>query len=205
MSSKPTTQKRGGNAKPPLSTRGGAQVHARTGSGAASFYSPTAPLLTPPSRDLVVDTSRLTGFVHRTGFRVMYALLLVLSFFALRAIIPWQHDAAVVLTILLQAHALITFILLHWLRGAPESTTDGDGEDVAHLTFWEQMDERYYGTPSRRFFTLVPILLFFFTLIFTAENVRLLLMNALSTAVIVVAKHETLFGVRIFGINRGPE
>lgn len=178
--------------------------HERTFSS-TMFHSPTSPLLTPPGKDVVVDTSRLTGFVHREGFRIMYLVLLVISYLALRALMPWHYDSAAALTALLQVHAFITFILLHWLHGSPDAAGDGTGEENAHLTFWEQIDARYYGTPTRRFFTAVPIGLFFVTLVFTAENVPLLLLNALSTAVLVVAKHETLFGVRLFGINRMPD
>jgi len=80
------------------------------------------------------------------------------------------------------------------------------GEDVAHLTFWEQIDgRRFFGTPVRRLFVLVPIALFFLSLIWTQEDVTLLALNSLSTIILIIAKTEALFGVRLFGLNKLQE
>jgi hypothetical protein len=59
---------------------------------------------------------------------------------------------------LLAVHAAqTTFILLHWIKGAPFSTFDDDAH--ASATQWEQIDGGEQSTPTRNFFFCVPIVL----------------------------------------------
>ena len=149
-----------------------------------------------------IETSITSNFVHRPGFWIMYAFLVLGAWVTLRTLFM-QLDAATIWTITLQAHAVISFILLHWIRGTPESSLGQPGEDVAHLTFWEQIDGgKFFGTPTRRFFTLMPIAIFFLSLIWTQENLAMLACNSVSTLLLIVAKMEALFGARLFGLNK---
>ena len=156
------------------------------------------------SADFVVGT-RYSEFVDRPGFWIMYAFMVCGAWSALRVVMPWA-GAAVIWTTTLQAHAAVTFVLLHWIRGAPEALSDLSSSDVAHLTFWEQIGGgRVWGTKPQRVFTLFPIAIFFLTLIWTQENMVMLVLNSLSTVVLLIAKSESLFGVRLFGINKLQE
>ncbi len=152
-----------------------------------------------------VDTNPNANFVHRKGFWIMYISLLIGAFMTLRTVF-FRLGAPVIWTILLQCHFVISFYLLHWIRGSPEAQAGMVGEDVAHLTFWEQIDgARFFGTPTRRLFTLVPIVLFFLSLIWTQEDLLMLGLNSFSTIILIIAKTESLFGVRLFGLNKLQE
>lgn len=171
----------------------------RTGNTAGRAVSPMAP---PSSgrgvREQIRDTNPNTAWVHHSGFKSMYVFLVVAAWLFLRMTVT--SDLALCWTAILQCHAIITFILFHWIKGAPEGGDDLN-ERVGLLTFWEQIDEGYFGTPTRRFLSGVPIVLFLVTAFYTGENTVFLLWNCASTFFCVVPKHEGLFGVRLFGLN----
>jgi hypothetical protein len=56
-------------------------------------------------------------------------------------VVHWLHGAA-------------SYWLLHWTKGSPCAEDQGRFDQ---LTFWEQMDNETYGTSTRKFFTLVPV------------------------------------------------
>lgn len=155
-----------------------------------------------------VETSRTNDFVYRKGFWVVYLALILLAWITLRLLFPFW-DASIIWTITLQSHAIISWILLHWLRGAPGGAPSGQSltdEDVAHLVFWEQLDGgKFYGTKTRRGFIFIPILLFFLSLIWTQENLAMLACNAASTFWLLISKLESARGVRLFGLNKLEE
>ena len=135
----------------------------------------------------------------------MYIGLLVGAWMTLRTVF-FGLRTSVIWTIVVQVHAVISFFLIHWIRGSPEAQAGMLGEDVAHLTFWEQIDGgRFFGTPTRRLFVLVPIVLFFLALIWTQDDLLMLGLNSASTIVLIAAKSESLFGARLFGLNKLQE
>ena len=144
------------------------------------------------------DTNPNTQWIHHPGFRVCYIFLLFAAWLTVRL---FDTDHGICLSIVLQAHAIFTFVAIHWIKGAPQQGAGQWNDRVENLTFWEQIDEGYYGTPTRRFLSIVPIVLFFTTLVFTGENMTLLIMNFLATCLLIIPKLEALFGVRIFGVN----
>ncbi len=148
-----------------------------------------------------VETSRSSDFIYRPGFWAMYMFLIGGAWLTLRVLFMSQH-ASVIWTITLQSHAIISWILLHWIKGTPEANASLTGEDVAHLTFWEQIDGgKFYGTKTRRLFIFVPIVLFFLSLVWTQESIYLLVGNAASTFWLLLSKMESARGVRLLGIN----
>lgn len=152
-----------------------------------------------------VETDRNTEFVHRNGFWVMYIALIFGAWLTVRTVF-FGLPTSIIWTIVVQAHFAVTFVLIHWIRGSPESQAGMVGEDVAHLTFWEQIEGgRFLGTPTRRRLTLIPIALFFLSLIWTQEDLVLLGLNSVSTIILLIAKSEYLFGVRLFGLNKLQE
>jgi len=56
-------------------------------------------------------------------------------------VVHWLHGAA-------------SYWLLHWTKGSPCAEDQGRFDQ---LTFWEQMDNETYGTRTRKFFTLIPV------------------------------------------------
>merc|ERR1711991_105976 len=144
----------------------------------------------------IVDVNPNTSWLHQPALPYAYALL-VGAFWVLFRIF---FDPAVSSTLLLQVHSLTTFIFVHWIKGAPEGGLIQ--EQVAHMTFWEQIDDGYFGTPARRTLILAPILLYFVALYYNGDDVTALLMNSVATLLVLVPKHEALFGVRLFGVNK---
>lgn len=144
----------------------------------------------------VVDSNPNTAWIHNRAFPWAYAFLVASTFAIARTLVPTPLAA----TLVLQCHAIATFILLHWVKGAP----DGGAlqEHIAHLTFWEQIDDGFVGTPDRKFLTIVPVVLYFSALLANRDALVPLALNTLSTIVVLIPKHESLFGVRIAGVNK---
>jgi hypothetical protein len=147
------------------------------------------------------DTNVHTQWVSRPGFKVVYVSLLALFWASLHTF-GIVSSAGYAWCILLHTHAAVTFILLHWIKGAPESGPLED-EELLRRTFWEQVDGGFVGTPARRFLCAAPVVIFFITLLLNVEHDSKLLLaaNAFSTLVVLIPKHEALFDVRFFGIN----
>jgi hypothetical protein len=55
----------------------------------------------------------------------------------------------------------LTWVLFHWQKGVPwGDVVDKQQGKFDRLTMWEQMDLGVQYTPARKFFTLVPIVLY---------------------------------------------
>jgi len=156
----------------------------------------------PSRKRRYVDPRLSTQWVNNTGFRAVYIALIV-AFALVLDTLNVAPDAGRVATVTLTVHNLLTFILLHWIKGSPEAGPLDDESIFVH-TFWEQLDDGYYGTPSRRFFFAVPVMLFFLTLWVNAahDDWMTLLINVSTTILVLVPKYESLFEVRLFGINK---
>lgn len=96
-------------------------------------------------------------------------------------------------------HALVTFYLFHWSKGAPVPTID----DAASQTQWEQIDEdseNFHWT--RKFLFLFPALPFLLAVEYSEHNHVHFLINVAALLLCVVPKLPGLEGVRLFGINK---
>jgi len=143
--------------------------------------------------------NRNTEWVNGRGTWVAY--LVILS--TLRVILGLLFDdASQAWTVLNVGHAVVTFFLFHWIKGVPFSgiwSAQGAWDD---LTMWEQVDMGRQYTPSRKFFTIVPILLYLITLHYTNYEVSYFVVNTAAFIPILVAKLAPMHKVRIFGINK---
>ena len=95
---------------------------------------------------------------------------------------------------------MLTFYLLHWKKGTPlefASEADYDG-----LTYWEQMDSEMQLTPNKKFFTVVPVILFFLASHSTGYDKPVLYFNLTMTLTLLAAKLPQMHKVRVFGINK---
>lgn len=97
-------------------------------------------------------------------------------------------------------HNLIMFIILHIEKGTPFETTD-QGKS-RFLTVWEQIDAGEQFSPSKKFLTTVPIVLFFLASFYTKYDTYHFVVNAISLLSVLIPKLPSLHGVRLFGINK---
>jgi len=95
-------------------------------------------------------------------------------------------------------HAILTFLVLHWSKGSPFPHRAGKTD---RLTVWEQIDNEAFYSPTKKVFTVVPIVVFFFALHFNQYNPTEFVINALALLLVLVPKLPQLHRVRLFGIN----
>jgi len=136
-----------------------------------------------------------TNWLNSTGAWAFYAglialLWLILSLFA---------DPGIAWTWVHVIHGLLSFYLLHWVKGSP---IDVDQGKYDKLTFWEQLDDGVQYTGTRKFFTLIPVVLFILATHGTDYRRQPLGLNLGVAIVLLVAKAPALHKVRIFGINK---
>eukprot|EP01041_Mallomonas_annulata_P000317 gene317-576_t len=98
-------------------------------------------------------------------------------------------------------HGAITFILLHWIKGCPDDSTQGifNGDTV-----YEQMDGGIPWTRNKKFLMLIPTLLTWMACHAANYEPAYLLVNLSIFFVIIIAKIPSMHHVRIFGINSTP-
>lgn len=69
-------------------------------------------------------------------------------------------------------------------------------------TQWEQLDQGKQFTPTKKFLTIVPIVLFFLASFYTKYDKLHFVINAAFCALSVIAKLPAFHGVRFFEINK---
>ena len=116
-----------------------------------------------------------------------------------RATHPFSRRPDARRTVVHICHGLVTYYLFHWIKGSP---IDGDQGKYDSLTFWEQIDSEVQGTSTRKFFMLVPVVLFFLASHGSAYDRQPLGINLGVLIVLLVAKLSSMHRVRIFGINK---
>lgn len=82
------------------------------------------------------------------------------------------------------------------------SPVDSDQGKYDKLTFWEQFDDGMQNTPTRKFFTAVPVVTFLLAIHGSDYRQQPLFLNLLAMVVSVVSKFPALHKVRLFGINK---
>ncbi|KAJ3185844.1 hypothetical protein HDU85_001213 [Gaertneriomyces sp. JEL0708] len=93
-----------------------------------------------------------------------------------------------------------TFIMFHWVTGIPFSFNQNEYEG---LTLWEQIDNGEQFTPTKKFLTALPIILFLLSTHYTHYDFPTFMINLASLITVLVAKLPSMHKVRIFGINKG--
>lgn len=93
---------------------------------------------------------------------------------------------------------ILSFIMFHWIIGTPFSFNQGacDG-----LTLWEQIDNGVQFTPTKKFYTALPIGLFLLSTHYTHYDVPTFIVNFMFLMVVLIAKLPMMHRVRLFGIN----
>ncbi|KAK9820155.1 hypothetical protein WJX72_006751 [[Myrmecia] bisecta] len=96
-------------------------------------------------------------------------------------------------------HGILTFYLFHWKKGSP---IDMDQGKYDKLTFWEQLDDGVQNTANRKFFILIPVVLFLLATHGTDYRRQPLGLNLGVLITSIIAKFPSMHKVRIFGINK---
>uniref|UniRef100_A0A803LWP3 ORMDL family protein n=1 Tax=Chenopodium quinoa TaxID=63459 RepID=A0A803LWP3_CHEQI len=81
--------------------------------------------------------------------------------------------------------AQVTYHFFHWKKGTPFSEDQGIYNG---LTWWEQIENGQQLTRNRKFFTVVPVLLYLIASHTTDYQNPMLFLNTLAVFVLVVAK-----------------
>ncbi|KAJ3326568.1 hypothetical protein HDU76_012817, partial [Blyttiomyces sp. JEL0837] len=75
--------------------------------------------------------------------------------------------------------------MFHWVIGIPFDFNQGEYEG---LTLWEQIDNGAQFTPTKKYLTTVPIVLFLLSTHFTHYDLPTFLINLASLLVVIIAK-----------------
>lgn len=136
-----------------------------------------------------------TNWLSSTGAWAFYVSLIAL----LWLIISLFVDPGLAWTWVHVIHGVLSFYLLHWVKGSP---IDADQGKYDRLTFWEQLDDGVQYTGTRKFFTAVPVILFILATHGTEYQRQPLGVNLGVAIALLVSKFPALHKVRIFGINK---
>ncbi|KAL4432391.1 hypothetical protein ABPG77_001690 [Micractinium sp. CCAP 211/92] len=141
-----------------------------------------------------VPTNRNTEWLNQKAAWAFYIILILLSWLVIAS---WT-DPGLAWTYVHLGHGAITYFLLHWNKGSPIQDDQGIYDS---MTFWEQIDDGVQGTATRKFFTVVPVVLFLLASHATDFRRQPLGLNLLVVVVLTIAKTSRMHRVRIFGIN----
>jgi len=136
--------------------------------------------------------------LNSKGMWLFYTLLVGLLHWIVMSI-PFI-SVAMAWTLTNVIHNVGMFVLLHMVKGTPWEPND-QGE-ARMLTQWEQLDHGKQFTGTRKFFTVVPIVLFILTSIYTMYDKVHFVVNAITLGFVLVPKLPQLHQVRLFNINK---
>lgn len=149
-------------------------------------------------REEVFDTNPNTSFARRPLFWICYLIGVAAFIMLVHSIMP-VPDLGTTLTITNITHAIVSFYLMHWIKGAPIDDPFNPQGKYDKLTFWEQLDRSMQWTPTKKFLLTVPIVLLLMTAYTSYQNI---IINSIASAVVILAKLPMFHGVRIFNINQ---
>lgn len=141
-------------------------------------------------------TNPNSDWVNSRGAWITNVFLVVITKL-LFSVIPFiNNEASWTLTNL--SYMLGSFFMFHWIRGVPFEFNQGAWDD---LTLWEQIDHGMQFTPTRKFLTAFPIVLFLLSTHYTHYDVPTFVVNLVALVVVLIAKLPSMDRVRLFGIN----
>lgn len=95
-------------------------------------------------------------------------------------------------------HGVVTFVLLHWIKGCPDESTQGVYNDQ---TLYEQIDAGVPYTQKKKFLMLIPAILTWVSCHVSDYQPIYLIVNVGLFAILIIAKIPEMHKVRLFGIN----
>lgn len=139
-----------------------------------------------------------TSYFNSRGIWLTYIIVIVILHYVCLSLPFLTVGMAWTLTSLL--HNIVMFVVLHLEKGTPFETNDQGRSRF--LTAWEQLDSGTQFSASRKFLTVVPIVLFFLASFYTKYDPYHFSVNAVSLLSVLLPKLPIFHGVRIFGINK---
>jgi hypothetical protein len=131
----------------------------------------------------------------------MIHIYLIIFFKLLFSIIPGiSAEASWTMTNLF--YNMASFIIFHWLVGTPFEDIVQDEQQSKYLTLWEQIDRGEQYTPTKKFLTTLPIVLFLLSVHYSNYDLVTFSVNFLSVSVNLIGKMPFMDKVRLFGINK---
>lgn len=109
-------------------------------------------------------------------------------------------SVAAVWTLTNVTHNMVMFYVLHVMKGTPWEMID-QGK-ARTLTHWEQIDSGEQFTATRKFLTIVPVVLFFLTSFYTKYDSIHFGINFFTLILALIPKLPQFHKVRLFGINK---
>ncbi|XP_064613591.1 ORM1-like protein 3 [Liolophura sinensis] len=138
------------------------------------------------------------SYLNSKGIWLTYVLFIYFVHLLLLSV-PFI-TVAVAWTLTNVIHDVSMFFMLHITKGTPWET--GDQGQSRTETQWEQIDYGQQFTATKKFLTMVPIVLFFLASFYTKYDVLHFVINASCCLLSVIPKLPQLHGVRLFGINK---
>uniref|UniRef100_A0A915I7W6 ORM1-like protein 3 n=1 Tax=Romanomermis culicivorax TaxID=13658 RepID=A0A915I7W6_ROMCU len=105
-----------------------------------------------------------------------------------------------VFTVASLVHNLVMYVVLHTLKGAPWLTID-QGES-RRLTHWEQIDYGQQFTSTKKFLTVIPVVLFLIASYASKYDFLQFLINVSTLVLVLLPKLPAFHKVRLFKINK---
>jgi hypothetical protein len=128
-------------------------------------------------------------------------------FYVLLIVIVWGllHVTEVVApedtwTVTNMVHGVITFVVLHWVKGCPDDSTQGE---YNAYTLYEQIDVGVPWTRSKKFLMLAPTLLTWLACNAADYKKFHVIVNLGIFFICIIAKMPQMHGVRIFDFFSG--
>jgi len=144
------------------------------------------------------DPNPNSTYFNSKGMWVTYVIIVAIMHYMLLSL-PFL-SVAVAWTLTHVIHNALMYIILHVEKGTPFETAD-QGK-FRYFTVWEQIDYGVQLSASRKFLTVVPIVLFFLASFYTKYDRYHFAVNAISLLTVLIPKLPQLHRVRIFGINK---
>ncbi|KAL4222466.1 ORM1-like protein 3 [Mactra antiquata] len=137
-------------------------------------------------------------YFNQRGIWLTYVLVIFLAHLFILSMPFFTTAIAWTLTNVL--HDIAMFVILHVTRGTPYMLDDAG--TARKETQWEQLDQGKQFTPTKKFLTIVPIVLFFLASFYTKYDKVHFVINASFCALSVIAKIPWFHGKRFFEINK---
>lgn len=139
-----------------------------------------------------------TSYFNSKGMWITYLIVVAMIHYVFLCLPFLSVEMSWTLTNVI--HNVIMFVILHLEKGTPFETADQGS--ARYLTVWEQLDHGVHFSASKKFLTIVPIVLFFLASFYTRNDPYHFVVNASSLIVVLLAKLPMFHGVRLFGINK---
>ncbi|CCI49500.1 hypothetical protein ABG067_002380 [Albugo candida] len=145
--------------------------------------------------DISVNINKNVNWMETRGFWTFYVLVIGMSYMAMPFFVPANEVWTAVNVI----HGLISFGIMHWIKGSPDDSNSMG--DYRELTFYEQIDENHPWSGTKKFLMVVPTMIFMLASVTTDYDTQHLMINFPIWFVLILAKLPEFHRVRIFGIN----